>query len=67
MPTLDEITLEEDVARRRREAHVATERPRWWEEHCRSQDWRDAYGSLSRRHVLAIIATARRLPKNGPR
>jgi hypothetical protein len=59
MPTLDEITLEEAAARRRREINVAAVRPRWCADSRCWKYWCHACRSLSCRHVLAVVTTAR--------
>jgi len=58
MPTLDEITLEETAARRRREAHLATVRPRWCEESRCWKYWCHACRSLGCPYVLELVTTA---------
>ncbi len=58
MPTLDEMTLAEATAGRRG-ARASRVRPQWCEACREAHLWCDACGSLSCRHVLAVVATPR--------
>ena len=55
MPTLDEITLEEEAARHRLASRAATVRPRWCEACRDSHYWCAACESLNCQHVFEVV------------
>lgn len=59
MPTLDDFTLEEDAARRRRETRVASVSLRWDRDGQQARYSCDACAGRSCRHVLELVTAVR--------